>query len=207
MAASLEMIAEKKAILVALLTSEMQTLLLHVGTRRITSHELDLIHSLLRSMSPSYDLKDAIFYLETYDWNLTTTRLQYTFDDIDRQGPYLDEDGNSPALAQYNHSLDRAPATAPIPQEEDIKSNKHNEFDCSKFEITVNLNSDKPKTVRQATYTYPGIDSFDWHDQSCLDNLNIWRRNVFREHIGPHENGHIAAATLTPQTQYQNGIR
>lgn len=83
MAASLEMVAEKKAILVDLLTSEMQTLLLHVGTRRITSHELDLIHSLLCSMSPSYDLKDAIFYLETYDWDLTTARLQYTFDDVD----------------------------------------------------------------------------------------------------------------------------
>lgn len=71
MAASHEVIAEKKAILVELVAPEMQSLLLCIGTRRITTHELDLIHSLLNSMSSGCDVKEAIFYLETYGWNLT----------------------------------------------------------------------------------------------------------------------------------------
>jgi len=199
MAASLEVIAEKKAILVDLLTPEIQSLLFYIGTRRITAHELDLIHSLLSSMSSGCDLKGVVFYLETYDWNHTTAWLEYTADDVDRHVTYLDGDGNSPALAQFNPpSLDRAPATAPQPHEEDTETTKHTEFDSSKFRITVNLNSDTPKRVRQASYTYPRIGSFDWQDQSCLDDLNAWRRKVFRERVGPYrESAHRNASADT----------
>lgn len=202
-AASLDVISEKKAILVDLLTPEIQSLLFYIGTRRITAHEIDLIHSLLSSMSARYDLKDAVLYLETYDWNLTTARLEYTADDVDRHVTYLDEDGNSPALAQFNTLLDRAPATAPLPYEEDTETTRYTEFDSSKFRITVNLNSDTPKGVRKATYTYPSINSFDWRDQSCLDDLNTWRRKVLREQVGPyresaHRNGNTDTTNVIP---------
>ncbi|KAK5948425.1 hypothetical protein OHC33_010599 [Knufia fluminis] len=190
-------VAEKRAILAELLSPETQSLLLHIGTRRITTTELGIIHSLVSSMSPTSDLRDALFYLEAYDWNLSTARIQHTADELDRNTPYTDATGNVPTLAQYNASLDRSLATAPLPHEEDTERVKHNDFDTGKLAITVNLTAPRPKQVNQVTYKYPGHATFNWRNQSHLDDLNNWRRRIFREHVGPSRDRLIAPATQT----------
>ena len=193
---------DKKKILASLLDPEMLSVLHHIGTRRIGMTEISAIYELLCSMTTENDVQDAIFYLETHRWDLDTAKLEYFEDEKDRSLALQRNDSDElmsstkkpleSQLADYNASLDRTPA---------FPSCNGEPFDSSKLRIPIKLNNASGKKAEYKSYSYPRTDTFNAQDQSKLNDLNRWRRKIFREKVGlANEARHTKTKRLSTST-------